>query len=177
MSFPGPDRALEILGEGQEALDRLFARLSDEAMVQPATIGGGDWSAQDLLGHLAYWQELAADAIADWRSGQSLRYWRLFENSGGIDGVNAQNQAVTSAQSLAQVRERADRSRKALIAAITSLTEGDWVSDLVGPAGGPNRLDELLGGILGAKDRPFGHAFAHLNDLAAYVARAQRDLT
>lgn len=67
MSARERDEAIGIVEGGQLALARLLDRLDAEAMTRPATIGGGDWSAKDLLSHIAYWEELAVDTLTAWR--------------------------------------------------------------------------------------------------------------
>ena len=47
--------ALATLDEGQQTLLTLLGQLDDEALTRAGTIGG-DWSAKDLLGHLAFWE-------------------------------------------------------------------------------------------------------------------------
>src|SRR5438445_8463916 len=64
------DEASAILRDGQERLDDLLGGMSEGDLVRPATIGGGDWSAKDLIGHVAAWEELAVQALAEWRRGQ-----------------------------------------------------------------------------------------------------------
>jgi hypothetical protein len=174
MSAPHRDQAIAQLAEAKAALDAQLQFLSDAAMVVPATIGGGDWSAKDLLGHVAFWEELAVEAIGDWKHNRPLRFWGLFAGgAGGVDSANAQNQTVTSAQSLGHVRDRASRSNAAVVDAIRSLSPADWQATITSPNGQTETLGELVGGILGAPTRPFGHGFAHLTDLEDYVKRVR----
>ena len=62
--------AVTLLEEGHKALQAVFARLSADEMTRPATIGTGAWSAKDLLGHIAFWEELATETVAAWRAGR-----------------------------------------------------------------------------------------------------------
>jgi hypothetical protein len=176
MESPTIAQALVILDEAKGKLDALFDVLSTEALVKPATIGGGDWSAKDLLGHLAFWEEIAIETVADWKSDRRPRFWALFEGeAGGVDGANARNQAITAAQSLEEVRARAAKSHVAVAQALQSLSEADWRSVVTSPTGDSETLADLIGGILGAPKRPFGHGFAHLADLEDYVKIAGPD--
>ena len=77
--------AIEKLHDGQSRLEILVARLSDEEMVEPGTIGGGDWSAKDLIGHIAWWEEIAMDALTDWRAGRRPSVEEDFGREGGVD--------------------------------------------------------------------------------------------
>jgi uncharacterized damage-inducible protein DinB len=162
------DQAIRTLEEGQSALDALFARLSDEEMTRPATIGGTGWSAKDLLGHIAFWEELAFDAVDDWRNGRRPAVLDIF--GPGTDAANARNQERTAAQSLAEVRDRARVAHRRVLDAIRGLTAEEWQAELPSAGGAADKtLGGLLGGVLGMRRRPFGHAFAHLADHAGYV--------
>ena len=59
--MPTPPRAeaLATLEAGQDELDALFGQLTDTELSQPGTVGRSDWAAKDLLGHIAFWEELA----------------------------------------------------------------------------------------------------------------------
>jgi DinB family protein len=108
MAIPTRDQASKTLEEGQAALEALFGRLSDEEITRPATIGGGSWSAKDLMGHVAFWEELALDTLADWRAGHRPAVEQIYdEGAAGIDSANARNQARTAVQPLYAVRARA----------------------------------------------------------------------
>ena len=102
------DEALATLGDGQTSLESLLARLLDDELARPATIGGGDWSAKDLLGHVAFWEELAIQALEAIRAGRPANAEAIFgAGATGVDAANARNQEHTAAQSLAVVRLRA----------------------------------------------------------------------
>jgi hypothetical protein len=162
------EQAIQTLEDGQEQLDALFAQLSPAQMGQPATIGGGDWSAKDLMGHIARWNEIAMDALESWRAGEVP--WIEGQWSGGADKVNADNYAASRDDSVERARSRLRRSHEALLGAITNMSNEEWHSKAPYVTGRRQWLGILLGGITGAPKRAFGHAFAHLADLEAYVA-------
>lgn len=170
MSTLSRDQAIATLDEGQSALDALFARLTDEQMMRPATIGGGSWSPKDLLGHVAFWEELASEALAAWRAGRHPPVEEILRSGQvGIDAANARDQEHTASQSLAEVRQRARVGHAAIVRAIADLSDQQWQAPLTYSQATEKILADLLGGILGAPRRPYGHAFAHLPDLASYV--------
>ena len=124
--MPTPTQAVatSTLEEGQAALTLLLYRLSDEQMARAATIGGGDWSAKDLLGHLAFWEELALGFIADWQAGRVPESGRTFADwSGGVDAANTRNQAVSQSQTPEQVRERARTALARVVEAIREISD------------------------------------------------------
>jgi hypothetical protein len=165
------DQAIAVLEQGNAMLGVLFARLSDASIERPRTIGGGDWSAKDLMGHVAFWEELAVDLLAAQRERRPPRVAAIV-GPGGVDRANAEDQARSATMPLAEVRARAAAAHRALVDGIAALDDAAWQAT---PAHGADRgrsLGRMLGSITGAPDRPFGHAWAHLADLEAYVAAA-----
>jgi hypothetical protein len=172
------EEALATLTEGQAQLDHLLARLSDEQLTQPATIGGGDWSAKDLIGHLATWEALALRTMKEWQ----LHEIPWVERDGGVfsapatgkvDAYNARAVAEKERLALAEVRAEAEAVHRGLMETIASVGDEEWSKTAFYPTpnGRRRKLVTLVGSVLGAPQRPFGHAFAHLPDLEAYVGR------
>ena len=73
--MPTPTRsdAAHRLSEGWGRLQDLLARIDEGAFDRLRTIGGGDWSAKDLLGHVAFWEEIALVQIGFFRRDEVLR--------------------------------------------------------------------------------------------------------
>jgi hypothetical protein len=167
------------LAEGQASLDGLLGSLSDDQIVRPATMGGGDWSAKDLIGHIATWEALALSSIREWLRDEVPWVERdegVFSApaTGKVDAFNARAVAEKAEQTLAEVRTEAARIHRDLMIAIDSLPDAVWSQKATYPTsnGRRRKLVTLVGSVLGAPQRPFGHAFAHLPDLEAYVAQA-----
>jgi DinB superfamily len=171
MAIPSAPGALATLEEGHSEIESLLARLSDDELIRPARIGGGEWSAKDLLGHLAFWEELALETVAAWPTDQQPSVLAIFGGgSAAVDAANARNQEITARQSLAEVRERAGVTHARLLEAIRRLSAAEWRARPAFPTPRPkDTLAGSLGSVLGAPRRPFGHAFAHLDDLRTYV--------
>ncbi|GEM_PF-652706 len=164
------EEAIAIFEAERSELDTLFARLSDAEMTLRATIGGGDWSAKDLMGHIAFWEELAAQALADWRSRRRPGVEEIFDaGRPGTDAANARNQEHTASQPLKEVSQRADAAHRAIIEAIQGLTDDEWQAEPPYPDAHEATLGELLGAVLWGPAGPFRHASAHLDDLRSYV--------
>jgi hypothetical protein len=173
---PTRDDALRALREGHARIDELLGGLSEEQLARPATIGGGDWSAKDLIGHLATWEELALRSMKEFQEGE--KPWVespagpfSAPATGKVDAFNAAAVAEKQAQTLADVRRGAANVHDELVRRIAAMSEEEWVSKASYET--PNRrrrkLCTLLGSILGAPQQPFGHAFAHIPDLEAYA--------
>jgi hypothetical protein len=177
MPVPPREEAARVLQDGHETVVGLMRRVSDEELIRPATIGGGDWSAKDLLGHLTTWEEAALEALTQWRAGETPSIeTEVFASSQGVDAFNARTVEAKARLSLGQIRRAADEAHRTLLAEIESMGDEEWSSRARYPTEHRRRLAELLGSILGAPKRPFGHAFAHVPDLEAFVAgRAEAD--
>lgn len=164
------DEAIRTLEGGRDALAGLFGRLSGGEMTRPATIGGGDWSAKDLLAHISAWERNALVALADWRRGERPWIEDVIGTDEGVDRANAGAAARDAAFPVDEIRGEADASHRALVTAIAGMSDDDWNEQARYARSRPVQLGELLGIITGAPGRPFGHAFAHSADLEAYVA-------
>ena len=167
-TFPRED-ALAVVEDGQRRLDDLFARLADNQMTAPAAIGGGDWSAKDLLGHIAAWEEVAFDRLRAARASRPLPPFP----PGGVDRFNAERVAAGRRRSLAATRASADRMHDALVRAIRNTSADLWTTTVEAP-GGPARVGTLVGRALAGPGGQFRHAFAHLPDLEGYVRSLSR---
>jgi hypothetical protein len=165
MTEPSPAEAAAILEEGQTAVNHLAARVPEEEAVRRGAIGG-EWSLKDLLGHLAHWEELALETISRTRADGAITRVAL----GNVDEENAKDVARKLDWPLARVRSEASSTHERLVAEIRSTSEEDWNRGLPFDGGGERTLGGMLGSVLGAPDRPFGHAWAHLRDLEEYVS-------
>ncbi len=76
-------QAIDELERDHQAIHRLLDGLPDDQWSLPATVGDGDWSVKDLIGHLASWEEIALERVAAVLEGTPSR-WR-----GDADDVNA----------------------------------------------------------------------------------------
>jgi hypothetical protein len=164
------DEAVAELEDGQRRIDRLLQGLPAEDLIRPATIGGGDWSAKDLIGHVATWEEAAIDAVADIRRGEVPKIEQYFrEGEAGVHRFNAETVPAKAELPLSEVRDRAAGAHETLIGQIRAMADDEWTARVPYDSERRRTLAGLLGSITGAPKRPFGHAFAHIPDLGAYV--------
>lgn len=171
MATVSREEALATLAEGYSRVAELMAGLSEDQASAPRTIGGGEWSAVDLLDHVAAWEEAAIDAIADVRRGEVPGIEAYFaEDSGGVDRFNAERDASRRGRSAEDIRTRAEGAHRTLVGQIEAMSDEEWMSDVPGKPERRRQLGNLLGSITGAAQHPFGHAFAHIPDLEAYVS-------
>jgi hypothetical protein len=151
-----------------ERLDRqyqdLLTSLADAHWERPGTIGGGDWSLRDLVGHIMSWEELALGAIS---AAEADRPPPLPD--GDIDEINREMVARQGQLPLEELRQRATRTHAQLIQTISELPPATWVMPVSVGDDPPLELGELVGRVLGAEDHPFGHLTAHLGDLRSFA--------
>jgi hypothetical protein len=165
-----PDEAVRTLEEGQQALADLFERLTDEQLSEPETIGGGDWSARDLMAHIEIWEALTLQTLQEWRNAQPPFIEDVFaKGKEGVDALNDERVQAKRGLTLDEVRIQAADTHRELIDELTHIGEEEWSAKAYYQTDRRTRLGNLLGSVLGAPKRPFGHAFAHLPDLENYV--------
>jgi hypothetical protein len=163
-------QAIEELEAGQLALDTLMLQLSYEQMVVASSIGGGEWSAKDLLAHIAGWEETALASLEEWRARRRPWIEDIFARAPeGVDELNAENDRHGATQSMDETRLRADGAHRRLLAEITAMSDEEWNAHAWYPTERRRTLERLLGSVLGGHQRPFGHVFDHLPDLHAYA--------
>ena len=176
MAQAGREDAVAVLGEGYARVRDLIGALSDEEFERPATIGGGDWSAKDLVAHLTTWEELAIRSLEEFRRGETP--WVETEDgpfsappTGKVDAFNAETVAEKRTRPAADVRHDAERVHADLLAAILELTDEEWGARAFYPTPMNRRrhLRSLLGSALGGSQGPFRHADDHLPDLEAFL--------
>ncbi len=163
------DQAIDVLQDGDRRVRELLATVAEHDMMRPATIGGGEWSAKDLLGHLAFWEEIALETLRWRRRGERPRMEEAF-TAGGTDELNAWNQERKRSWSLERIGTNAEQTHQGLISALGGLSDEEWRAKAAQEGSSGRPLGEELGAVLGAPQRPFGHAWAHLPDLEAFVS-------
>jgi Mycothiol maleylpyruvate isomerase N-terminal domain len=166
MPTPSKTEAIAILERDHRSVGDLMARVGPDDFTRPATIGGGDWAAKDLMGHLTSWEEHAILALEAWDAGEPAPVQRALRID-GLNAVNASSVAEDRTRSADAVRERFEVVHRRLLEAIHAIPDADWERP---PTPRSRRsLGLVLGGIVGGPAGPFAHASAHLPDLGAFV--------
>jgi hypothetical protein len=167
-----PEEAVAAIDEGhREVLDRL-AGIPLDQLEEPATIGGGEWSAKDLVGHLTTWEEIALATLDEWRAGERPRITATFA-ARGTDRLNADEVARKSGQPVSELLRRFDEVHDELCAALRGISPEEWLR--LAPHATSDDEDEslasVLGGVLGSEAGPFRHFAAHERDLLDFSGR------
>lgn len=163
------EEALATLQDAHAGLGALLEGVPDEALVRTGTIGGGDWSAKDLIGHVGTWEEASVEAIEHVRLATVPPIEEYFRQEGGVDRYNALKVGELADLPLELVRERASATHARLTEEIRTMSDEEWFAKVPYEAERRRTLANLLGSITGAPKRPFGHGYAHLPDLEAFV--------
>lgn len=161
--------AVRIVSEGHRSVRELLDRLDDEAFVTHGAISGGEWSAKDLAGHLADWEEYALRTLDEWRS--RVRPW--FEDV-DTDPVNDDAIRRHLDEPATEVRRRFTELHERLRSALIDMPQDEWGARTFYQTDRQRSLGELLGAVVGGPDGPFRHADAHLGSLRDYVSTLPR---
>ena len=165
-----PAEAAAILAKGSEALDAAFSKLSADAAEARATIGGGTWSARDLAGHLATWEEVALRTIEEIRAGRPPSIRTTITDEASLDLFNAAEVERKASLGWREALTNFRATNARLVATVRAIPDEEW--GRVAPAAGGRRartLGEEVGSSTGMPEYPFRHAWAHLPDLEAFV--------
>lgn len=149
-STPVHDDLIEMLAATRAAEHDLYAGIDPSVRDEPRRIG--EWSARDVLAHLAAWRSVEARRLAGEPDGTGA--------DESEDDANARIQADRAGWSWERVAAEADASLDALVEAISTTSEEELT-----------RSERLVAGI-GANGA--NHAVAHLADVAALTGSAER---
>jgi hypothetical protein len=164
-----PDEATDTLARGHREVHALLAGISSEELEEPATIGGGEWSAKDLVGHLTTWEEIALATVEEWRAGEDPAILQTFV-ADGTDELNADEVARKSGTPLGEQMGRFDDVNRELAAVLRGFGNDEWAQPARDDREPARTIGSLLGSVLGTDERPFDHISAHLRDLRAFSA-------
>jgi uncharacterized protein (TIGR03083 family) len=157
---PTRSEAAEILRTSRDITDALLDGVPSKRMAEIGPLGGGVWSINDLIGHLATWEERALiimgarQPLADAAAQPST-----------TDEFNAFHIERKRRWSAARIRKDAAAVRSDLLAAIAGATDDDWLTK-VDTGNGRSALGLYLGKVLtGEKYGYYAHDLAHYRDL------------
>jgi uncharacterized protein (TIGR03083 family) len=155
--------ALEILRSSRSGTGALIEGLTEAQLTARTSLGGGNWSIKDLIGHLAGVEEVALAVI----TGKRPAYLTAsFSSAKGFNDAEIERKRNWS---LAKIRKDAERVRAALLKEIETMDDERWTSKIqIGT--GRSALVLVLGRMLvGGRHGPFAHDLAHLYDLERSV--------
>lgn len=148
---------VELLHATRDAERDLYAMLGAEARDAAGSIG--EWSAKDVLAHIAAWRAIEARRLDATARGEAFPADDPAPNE-PIDDANAHLHAQSAGWSWTDVDRAADDSIQALVAAI-GLSSHDV-------------LCECDGTVAGIGANGANHAMAHLSDVALLAGGQER---
>src|SRR5258708_34437013 len=89
-------------------------------------MGGGDWSGKDLICHVAHWNELAIDALAEWRKGDKPAIEDQWDS---VDAINAKNYERSKDFSPDDAWARMRDAHDAITGAIREMDNAEWYAE------------------------------------------------
>lgn len=144
----------------------LLRQVAGRELEREGTIGGGDWSVRDLVGHVMSWEELALGAIRGRRAGRGATPPDL-----PLDDLNAKMVLEKRELALADLLAGAEDTHAQLLQAIREVPEPTWYSRAEEAESGGPSLGERVGQLLGSAEALYHHLDAHLGDLRDYRDR------
>jgi hypothetical protein len=148
---------VELLHAARDAERDLYAMLADEKRDAAGTIG--DWSAKDVLAHMAAWRAIEARRLQATARGEPVPADDP-DPDAPIDDANARLHAERADRSWHEIESEADASAEALADAIR-LSSHDV-------------LCECEGTVVGIGSNGTNHAMAHLSDVAQLAGDTER---
>lgn len=156
-------QAVEIILDSRLSLKSVGRGLSKEDKSKPGSTGG-EWSIKDLVGHITTWEEVALEALADWKQGKTLRFLSMVSTREDLDRFNDAEVVKKRSLSWEEIDSASAELNTRLIEEIENLVDAEW-NEKRKVENRTSSLGELLSRILGAPESPFGHTQAHLDEL------------
>lgn len=134
----------EILRIIQSQYDELIAVLdavpADQLTKRPLVDW---WTAKDLVGHIAMWEQVALKFIREYKATGVPKPLGI-QGDADVDRYNKRGVAMRRDLALAQVRAELDATQRDLIAAIESLSDADLTKPLPPPWSEGATLERLI---------------------------------
>jgi uncharacterized damage-inducible protein DinB len=142
---PAPFTVSDLLQRIEDSWSRFLSSLddlSDDQLLEPSAVG--EWSLKDLLGHIAFWDDLGRENVALALSGQA----REFDD---FEALNQVDFAARQGRALAEERAAMHQAHAALVADLEERQKLDATA-----------IDEAIAGST------YEHYREHLADVNAW---------
>ncbi|MGB8646248.1 MAG: DinB family protein [Anaerolineae bacterium] len=127
------DEAIVKLRAARRVLFDSLAGVSDEELTRPNAVA--TWSIQDLLGHIAAWDEETLRTVQAFSMQATPLYSYTISDRNDFAAWNAEQSQLRQNRSLQQIRWELDNARRDLIQVIEGLTDQVLMRSKVTPWG------------------------------------------
>lgn len=111
---------LRSLDHSWSELNSVIDSMSENEMLEPGVVG--DWSVKDLLGHIAFWANRAANTLTEVQAGRGDQVPGT-ESQAETDEWNAREAAARKGTSLTELRKEWERAHESARAALEAFPE------------------------------------------------------
>ncbi len=136
-----PDQALAQLVESRQALLTAIEGLSEERMTHEKV--EGEWTAKDILGHIASWEEVAVDALRAIAANELA----AVEVISDFDAWNGEQAASKRPEALGVILNGLVAARGEFLTLVAQALPEQWEETFTWPWGHRNTLAEAMAGL------------------------------
>jgi uncharacterized damage-inducible protein DinB len=136
-----PDEVLARLAESRQTLLAAIEGLSQESMARERV--DGEWTAKDILGHIASWDEVTVDALSSIVAHEPS----AVEVISDIDAWNAAQVARKRPDPQSVILDRLAAARGEFLALAAQALLEQWEETSTWPWGGRDTLTEAIAGL------------------------------
>jgi uncharacterized protein (TIGR03083 family) len=111
---------LRSLDHSWNELHAVIESMSEAEMLEPGVVE--DWSVKDLLGHIAFWANRAANTLTEVQAGRGDQVPGT-ESQAETDEWNAREAAARKGKSLTELREEFERAHQAARSALEAFPQ------------------------------------------------------
>ena len=131
---------IEKLRQSRAALEKIVAKVTPQAMGQPGVVE--QWSAKDVLAHVAHWQELHLGWWAAVQRGETPEVPApgISWSGGGVDKLNHQIYLAHREQSLDEILQYLRETFEQFLAVVEATPEEDLFTPGLVPFTGKGTL-------------------------------------
>ena len=132
---------LQTLKEHHAQLLAVLDGIPEEALCKRPVVEW--WTIKDLLGHIATWEQVAIQFLAEYKQGDVPKPLGM-DSDAAINAYNKRAVTIRRDWSLARVRAEFDAAHRDLLAAIETLDDADLSKPLPAPWGKGDNLEKLI---------------------------------
>lgn len=158
---------IEALGLNRDELLSVLADLDETEITMPRVVG--EWSIKDVVGHIAYWEQVIHDHVRESFAEGRPRPASISETD---DAINARESAKRSQWKWQRVRAEFENARRALIERVERLSESELSFVVPSPWRGDERFYSVAEMI---EEDAIGHCREHTQQIAHWKQNRAKD--